>query len=197
MHQQHDTSVCVSRSVVSKSSRSHSVIPWSGIPWSIVVSDSATPWTVACQAPPSVGFSRQECWSGLPFPSPGDLPDPGIEPGSLHCGQTGRRFTFWATREAQAPLPMEFSRLEYWSGWPFPSLGIYPTQGLNLGLPHCRLILYHLGHQGSPGHFWFNLMGAEIHPPIRKMELGWKSGKSTPKLRFHQWVFHPFIVCPS
>ena len=42
----------------------------------------ATPWTVACQAPPSIGFSRQECWSGLPFPSPGDLPDPGIEPGS-------------------------------------------------------------------------------------------------------------------
>ena len=42
----------------------------------------ATPWTVADQAPPSMGFSRQECWSGLPFPSPGDLPDPGIEPGS-------------------------------------------------------------------------------------------------------------------
>ena len=40
----------------------------------------ATPWTVAYQAPPSVGFSRQEYWSGLPFPSPGDLPDPGIEP---------------------------------------------------------------------------------------------------------------------
>ena len=40
-----------------------------------------TPWTVAYQAPPSMGFSRQECWSGLPFPSPGDLPDPGIEPG--------------------------------------------------------------------------------------------------------------------
>ena len=42
----------------------------------------ATPWTVAYQAPPFMGFSRQECWSGLPFPSPGDLPDPGIEPGS-------------------------------------------------------------------------------------------------------------------
>ena len=40
----------------------------------------ATPWTVAHQAPPSIGFSRQEYWSGLPFPSPGDLPDPGIEP---------------------------------------------------------------------------------------------------------------------
>ena len=39
----------------------------------------ATPWTVAYQAPPSMGFSRQEYWSGLPFPSPGDLPDPGIE----------------------------------------------------------------------------------------------------------------------
>ena len=41
-----------------------------------------TPWTVAYQAPLSMGFSRQECWSGLPFPSPGDCPDLGIEPGS-------------------------------------------------------------------------------------------------------------------
>ena len=42
----------------------------------------ATLWTVACQAPLSMGFSRQEYWSGLPFPSPGDLPYAGIEPGS-------------------------------------------------------------------------------------------------------------------
>ena len=42
----------------------------------------AIPWTVAHQAPLSMGFSRQEYWSGLPFPSPGDLPDPGIEPRS-------------------------------------------------------------------------------------------------------------------
>ena len=42
----------------------------------------AAPWTVAYQAPPSMGFSRQEYWSGLPFPSPGDLPNPGIEPDS-------------------------------------------------------------------------------------------------------------------
>ena len=41
-----------------------------------------TPWAVAHQASPSMGFSRQEYWSGLPFPSPGDLADPGIEPGS-------------------------------------------------------------------------------------------------------------------
>ena len=41
-----------------------------------------TPWTVAYQTPPSMGFSRQEYWSGLPFPSPGDLPNPGIKPRS-------------------------------------------------------------------------------------------------------------------
>ena len=54
----------------------------------------ATPWTVAYQAPPSTGFSRQECLSGLPFPSPGHLPDQGIE-----C------FAFWTSREA--PVQME------------------------------------------------------------------------------------------
>ena len=42
----------------------------------------ATLWTVDYQAPPSMEFSRQEYWTGLPFPSPGDLPDPGIKPGS-------------------------------------------------------------------------------------------------------------------
>ena len=47
-----------------------------------------TSWTVACQAPLSMGVSRQEYWSGLSFPSPGDLPNPGVEPtlqGLLHC----------------------------------------------------------------------------------------------------------------
>ena len=43
----------------------------------------ATPWTVAYEAPPSMGLSRKEYWRGLPFLSPGDLPHPGIEPGSL------------------------------------------------------------------------------------------------------------------
>ena len=45
-----------------------------------VVSNSAAPQTVARQAPLSMGFPRQEYWSGLPFPSPGDLSDPGVEP---------------------------------------------------------------------------------------------------------------------
>jgi len=52
------------------------------------VSDSfSTPWTVAHQAPLSVGFSRQEYWSGLPFPSPGDLANQGIEPSSALAGR--------------------------------------------------------------------------------------------------------------
>ena len=42
----------------------------------------ATPWAVACQAPLSMGFSRREYWNGLPFPPPGDLPNPGIKPAS-------------------------------------------------------------------------------------------------------------------
>ena len=46
-----------------------------------------TPWTAAYQASPSMGVSRQEYCSGLPFPSPGDLPDPGIEPGLPHWRQ--------------------------------------------------------------------------------------------------------------
>ena len=47
----------------------------------------ATPWTVAHQAPQSMEFSRQEYWNGLPFPSPGDLPNPGINPSLPHCRQ--------------------------------------------------------------------------------------------------------------
>ena len=47
-----------------------------------VMSDSDIPWTVARQAPLSMEFSRQEYWNGLPFPTPGDLPNPGIEPRS-------------------------------------------------------------------------------------------------------------------
>ena len=56
----------------------------------LVMSNSVTPRTAACQALLSMGFSRQEWWSGLPCPPPGDLPDPGIEPTS-HDSRTGRQ----------------------------------------------------------------------------------------------------------
>ena len=108
-----------------------------------------TPWTVARQAPLSMGFSRKEYWSGLSCPPPGDLPDPGIEhrspalqaaslptepPGKLRlCAMLLlllSRFshvrlcvTPW-TAVHQAPPSMGFSRQEYWSGLPLPSLAM-------------------------------------------------------------------------
>ena len=54
----------------------------------------AASWTVACQSPLSMGFSRQEYWSGLPCPPPGDLLDPGIEPGSLESPALAGGFFF-------------------------------------------------------------------------------------------------------
>ena len=61
----------------------------------------ATPWTAAHQAPPSMGFSRQEYWSRLPCPAPGDLPDPGIKPASLMSpALSGGFFTTSTTWEA-------------------------------------------------------------------------------------------------
>ena len=73
---------------------------------SSVMSDSfVTPWTVAHQAPLSMGFPRQEYWSGLPCPPPGDLPNPGIEPASLASpALAGGFFTNWATREVPQGL---------------------------------------------------------------------------------------------
>ena len=65
-----------------------------------VVSDSATPWTVACQAPLSTGFPRQGYWSGSPFPPPGDLPSLGIKPRSPALA--GRFFT---TQPLGKPFP--------------------------------------------------------------------------------------------
>ena len=66
-----------------------------------VVSNSEflTLWTVACQAPPSLRFSRQEYWSGLPCPPPGDLPDPGIKAGSACLSCTAGLFTNRVTWE--------------------------------------------------------------------------------------------------
>ena len=70
----------------------------------------ATLWTVAYQAPLSMGFSRQEYWSGLPFPLPGDLPNPGIEPMSLMSPSLiDGFFTTSATWEAQLLYSVQFS----------------------------------------------------------------------------------------
>ena len=75
-----------------------------------------TPWTAAHQAPLSMWFSRQEYWSGLPFPSPGDLPDPGIEPMILTCPALAAEFfttsTTWEVHNLS--LGLVFSPLTHY-----------------------------------------------------------------------------------
>ena len=113
-------------------------------------------WTVACQAALSMRFSRQEYWSGFPFPIPGDLPNPGIKPGSpaLHADTLpseppGKPKIVYRLTESekrsrsivsdslrprtvahQVPLSMGFPRQEYWSGLPFPSSEDFPDPGI-------------------------------------------------------------------
>ena len=76
--------------------------------------ERSTPGTVAYQVPPSMGFSRQEYWSGLPFPSLGDLPDPGIESRDRTWVSRigGRRFNLWASREPNQAIHSIFSKLQ-------------------------------------------------------------------------------------
>ena len=78
---------------------------------SSVVFDSATPWTVACQAPLSMKFSRQEYWSGLSFPFPGGLPDPGIKPRSPGKPLTTSLNNFKNPKERENPVNHFASRL--------------------------------------------------------------------------------------
>ena len=97
-----------------------------------------TPWTVAYQAPPSMEFSRQEYWSGLPFPSAGNLPNPGIKPTSLTL-----QVILYQLIHQESPRKLE------WVGYPFFQ-HIFLTQESNWDLMHCRYILYQLSYQGCP-----------------------------------------------
>ena len=132
------------------------------------MSDSfATPGTIAHEVPLSEGYPKEEYWSGLPFPSPGDHFDPGIKPtfltlqaDSFRQGSSDVHLFFGKVKVKVTQLcrtlcnPMD-------SPWNSPSQStvvdshsllqeIFPTQGSNLGVPHCRRILYQLSHQGSP-----------------------------------------------
>ena len=75
---------CLRETQEEMEARKQSITVWSKVKVKLLscVQVFATLWTVAHQAPPPMGFSRQECWSGLPNPSPGNLPDSGIEPRS-------------------------------------------------------------------------------------------------------------------
>ena len=96
------------------------------------------PWTVARQAPLSMGFSRKEYWSGLPFPTPRDLPNPGVKSRSLALHVDS--------------LPSEPPRKPKNTGLVNLSLlqGIFPTQESNPCLLLCKQSLYQLSYQGSP-----------------------------------------------
>ena len=91
---------------------------------------SATSWAAEPQAPLALGFSRQEYWSGLPVPSPGDLPDPGIKPGSP------------ALQENSLPAELPGKPMKTGVGSLSLLQGIFPTQRSNGGLLHCGWILY-------------------------------------------------------
>ena len=120
----------------------------------------ATPWTVVHQVLLSMEFSRQEYWSGFPFPSPGDLPNLGIKPrspalqaDSLPSKPPGKQKCCWEssgsdlvtklyptlaipwTLACQAPLSMGFPRQEYWNRLPFPSPGDLPHPGMEARSP--------------------------------------------------------------
>ena len=112
-----------------------------------------TSWTVAHQALLFMGFSRQEYWSGLPFPSSGDLPNPGTEPTcpalAADAAAKSRRVRLCVTPEMaahQAPPSLGFSRQEHWSGLPFPSPGDLPNSHSYIG----RRILYHWATWEAP-----------------------------------------------
>ena len=93
----------------------------------------ATPWTIQ-----SMEFSRPEYWSGQPFPSPGDLPNPGIELRSL------------ALQVDSFPAEPQGKPRNTGVGSLSLLQGIFPTQESNQDLLHCRQILYQLSYQGSP-----------------------------------------------
>ena len=122
----------------------------------------ATLWTVSYMAPWSIGFSRQEYWSGLPFSSPCDLPNPGIELGSpalqtdaLSSEPLGK------PSEIHSVMSDSLRPQGLYSPWDSPGQntgvgsssllrGIFSNQESNPGFPHCRWILYQLSYKGSP-----------------------------------------------
>ena len=127
-----------------------------------------TPWIVACQAPLSMGFSRQEYWSGLLFLSPGNLSNPGIKPGSFMSPALACMYVLFAQSACTVCDPMAcsqpnssvmgFSRQKYWIVLPFPAPGDFPHLGIEPGFPHCR--------QTADGFFSTSATWEAIHPLI-------------------------------
>ena len=105
-----------------------------------VVCDPVTPRTAARQAPLSMGFSRREYWRELPSLSPGNLPDPGVEP--MSPASPALKTDSLLSKPPEKPMNTGVGSLSLLQG-------IFPTQESNWGLTHCRQILYRLSHEGS------------------------------------------------
>ena len=120
-----------------------------------------TPWTIAYQAPLSMGFSRQEYWSGLPFPSPGSLSNQESNPCLLHWQVDSLPLSHLESENHCMSNSLQPHGL--YSPWNSPGQNtgvgslslfqqIFLTQELNWGLLHCRQIPYQLSYQGSLSH---------------------------------------------
>ena len=149
-----------------------------------VVSDSATPWTVAYQASLFMGFSKQEFWSGLPFPPPGDLPDPGLSfilpifawSVPLVCLILLKRYLVfpillfssislhWSLRKASSLLAILWNSVFRWvylsfSALPFTSL-LFSAICKGSSDNHCAFLCFFLG-----GRFWSPPLVQCYEPP--------------------------------
>ena len=92
--------------------------------WLSCIQLFAIPWTVACQAPLSMGFSRQEDWSGLPYPPLGDISDPGIESVTLHVSCIGSvQFSCSVMSNSLQRHEPQHTR----PAWPSPTPGVHPN----------------------------------------------------------------------
>ena len=118
----------------------------------------ATPWTVAYQAPLSMAFSRQEYWSGLPFPSLIHESEKWKWSRSV-VSDSSRPHGLWPTRLL---CPWHFPGNSTGVDCHFLLQGIFPNQGLNLGLLHCRQMLYRLSQQGTRSWCMIFLMSCWI-----------------------------------
>ena len=141
------------------------------------------------QAPVSVEFSRQEYWSGLPFPSAWDLPHSGIKPISL----VSESHSVVSNSLRLCGLYSPGNSPGQNSGVDSLSLlqGIFPTRGSNPGLPNCRQILYQLSHKGNPRILeWVAYLpdwGIDLGSPALHTDSYQLSYQGSPHLLFLQY----------
>ena len=156
-----------------------------------MVSDSfATPWAIAQQAPLSMEFPRHEYWSGLPFPTPGDLPDPRIK--HVSPALAGGFFTIvrpqslsrvWLfvtpwTVAHQPLVSMELSRQNIRMGCCSLLQRLFLTQGLNPSLLHCKQFLCCLSYREVPKALEIPGMGDKLGRATRTPYFGGRTGQA-------------------